>query len=150
MKKLKLLSEKKVIRSASPSKPGDDYFASVLTDSEEEGEVYNLDCLGGLSLTPFPYRAVVNSSSKPLHRQLTWGGNGPPEERSAVSKPEVRHPNVGPQQPPDDNPFLIHSMDLGDNSVSHTSSSSSSSSLARRSFIILFRVANTTVNIVGR
>lgn len=40
MKRLRLSPEKGFGHSASPSKPGGDYFASVLTDSEEEeGEV---------------------------------------------------------------------------------------------------------------
>jgi len=40
MKKLRLSPEKGSGRSTSPSKPGGDYFASVVTDSEEEeGEV---------------------------------------------------------------------------------------------------------------
>lgn len=39
MKKLRPSLEKGPGRSASPAKPGGDYFASVLTDSEEgEGE----------------------------------------------------------------------------------------------------------------
>jgi hypothetical protein len=48
VKKLRLSPEKKSAHPASPSKPGGDYFASVLTDSEEEGEVHSFGCLGGL------------------------------------------------------------------------------------------------------
>ena len=54
MKKLRLSPEKGSERSALPSKPGGDYFASVLTDSEEEeGEVIS-DCSGKLWLTLVP------------------------------------------------------------------------------------------------
>jgi hypothetical protein len=102
-----------------------------------------------LSRTASSSRAVLSSSSKPLRRQLTWGDNGSSKEWTTISKQKLEWPNVGPQQPPNDNPFLIPSADSGDEisaSGSHISSDSSSS-LVRYPFVMMLRETDITVNL---
>lgn len=68
MKKLRLSPDKEPGRSALPSKPGGDYFASVLTDSEEEEGEVNSDGSGKLWLTPLV--AVQGSGCTMFDRKL--------------------------------------------------------------------------------
>ena len=101
--------------------------------------------LSTISRTTNSSRVIPGPSSKPLRRQLTWGDGGRPSERSTMSKMALKRSNTEPQQPSDNNPFLVPVADSDDEfftSVSREPSSDPPSPSVRPTVVKILEITH--------